>query len=184
MKVGGVRNGGSPQVPGTHAGTRGAGELGGIIAAVYEDEVYYHRGQCDMITMILRLAAKVVKGRPGDMNMGDKWRSRRIATGGLEIGGCGTRVKPAPRGCGLCAVACGKYAATTPRLRPIVVRLPRPLASSYRTASVRLPRNCPPSSCSGPSGGFGSRLCPSKPRDKRELQWRGALRGAWVWAPV
>ena len=45
-------------MPGTHEGTRGAGEADGIIAAVKEDEIYYHRGQCDMITMILRLAAK------------------------------------------------------------------------------------------------------------------------------
>ena len=48
-------------MPGTHAGTRGAGKfdgIAGIIAAAYEDEVYYHRGQCDMTTMILRLAAK------------------------------------------------------------------------------------------------------------------------------
>ena len=45
-------------MPGTHAGTRGAGEFEGIIAAVNEDEIYYHRGQCDMITVILRLAAK------------------------------------------------------------------------------------------------------------------------------
>ena len=44
--------------PFRYAGTRGAGEFDGIIAAVYEDEIYYHRGQCDMITMILRLAAK------------------------------------------------------------------------------------------------------------------------------
>ena len=43
-------------MPGTHAGTRGAGEFDGIIAAVKEDEIYYHRDQCDMITMILRLA--------------------------------------------------------------------------------------------------------------------------------
>ena len=49
---------GPPQVPGTHAGTRGAGEFDGIIAAVKEDEIYYHRDQCDMITMILRLAAE------------------------------------------------------------------------------------------------------------------------------
>ena len=45
-------------MPGTHAGTRGAGEFDGIIAAVTEDEIYYHRDQCDMITMILRLAAE------------------------------------------------------------------------------------------------------------------------------
>ena len=53
-----LSNGGPPQVPGTHAGTRGVGEFDGIIAAVYEDKVYYHRDQCDMITMILRLAAE------------------------------------------------------------------------------------------------------------------------------
>jgi len=53
-----LSNGGLPQVPGTHAGTRGVGEFDGIIAAVYEDETYYHRDQCDMITMILRLAAE------------------------------------------------------------------------------------------------------------------------------
>ena len=53
-----LSNGGPPQVPGTHAGTRGAGEFDGIIAAVKEDEIYYHRDQCDMITMILRLAAE------------------------------------------------------------------------------------------------------------------------------
>ena len=53
-----LSNGGPPQVPGTHAGTRGVGEFDGIIAAVYEDETYYHRDQCDMITMILRLAAE------------------------------------------------------------------------------------------------------------------------------
>ena len=53
-----LSNGGPPQVPGTHAGTRGVGEFDGIIAAVYEDEIYYHRDQCDMITMILRLAAE------------------------------------------------------------------------------------------------------------------------------
>ena len=53
-----LSNGGPPQVPGTHAGTRGAGEFDGIIAAVYEDENYHHRGQCDMITMTLRPAAK------------------------------------------------------------------------------------------------------------------------------
>ena len=47
-----LSNGGPPQVPGTHAGTRGAGEFDGIIAAVKEDEIYYHRDQCDMITMI------------------------------------------------------------------------------------------------------------------------------------
>ena len=45
-------------MPGTHAGTRGAGEFDGIIAAVKEGEIYYHRDQCDMITMILRLAAE------------------------------------------------------------------------------------------------------------------------------
>ena len=45
-------------MPGTHAGTRGAGEFDGIIAAVKEDEVNYHRGQCDRITVILRPAAK------------------------------------------------------------------------------------------------------------------------------
>ena len=45
-------------MPGTHAGTRGAGEFDGIIAAVKEDEIYYHRDQCDMITMILRRAAE------------------------------------------------------------------------------------------------------------------------------
>ena len=66
-----LSNRGPPQVPGTHAGTRGAGEFDGIIAAVYEDEIYYHRGQCDMITMILRLAAKAGLD-PGDMNVGDK----------------------------------------------------------------------------------------------------------------
>ena len=33
-----LSNGGLPQVPGTHAGTRGVGEFDGIIAAVYEDE--------------------------------------------------------------------------------------------------------------------------------------------------
>jgi hypothetical protein len=43
---------------GTHVGNRGAGEFDGIIAAVKEDEIYYHRDQCDMITMILRLAAE------------------------------------------------------------------------------------------------------------------------------
>ena len=53
-----LSNGGLPQVPGTHAGTRGVGEFDGIIAAVNEDETYYHRDQCDMITMILRLAAE------------------------------------------------------------------------------------------------------------------------------
>ena len=53
-----LSNGGPPQVPGTHAGTRGAGVFDGIIAAVKEDEIYYHRDQCDMITMILRLAAE------------------------------------------------------------------------------------------------------------------------------
>ena len=53
-----LSNGGPPQVPGTHAGTRGVGEFDGVIAAVYEDETYYHRDQCDMITMILRLAAE------------------------------------------------------------------------------------------------------------------------------
>ena len=53
-----LSNGGPPQVPGTHAGTRGVGEFDGIIAAVNEDETYYHRDQCDMITMILRLAAE------------------------------------------------------------------------------------------------------------------------------
>ena len=45
-------------MPGTNAGTRGAREFDGIIAAVHEDEIYYHRDQCDMITMKLRLAAK------------------------------------------------------------------------------------------------------------------------------
>ena len=53
-----LSNGGLPQVPGTHAGTRGVGEFDGIIAAVNKDETYYHRDQCDMITMILRLAAE------------------------------------------------------------------------------------------------------------------------------
>ena len=57
-----LSNGGPPQVPRTHAGTRGVGELDGIIAAVNEDETYYHRDQCDMITsmitMTLRLAAE------------------------------------------------------------------------------------------------------------------------------
>ena len=53
-----LSNGGLPQVPGTHAGTRGVGEFDGIIAAVNEDETYYHRDQCDMITMALQLAAE------------------------------------------------------------------------------------------------------------------------------
>ena len=91
-----LSNGGPPQVPGTHAGTRGAGESDGIIAAVKEDEIYYHRDQCDMITMILRLAAEP----PGDMNVGDKRRPRRIATGGLEVAEPESSIKPAPgRGC-------------------------------------------------------------------------------------
>ena len=73
-------------MPGTHAGTRGAGEFDGIIAAVKEDEIYYHRDQCDMITMILRLAAKPA------------WRYERgrqttpAADRNRRIGGCGTRV--------------------------------------------------------------------------------------------
>ena len=73
-------------MPGTHAGTRGAGEFDGIIAAVKEDEVYYHRDQCDMITMILRLAAEPA------------WRYERgrqttpAADRNRRIGGCGTRV--------------------------------------------------------------------------------------------
>ena len=81
-----LSNGGPPQVPGTHAGTRGAGEFDGIIAAVKEDETYYHRDQCDMITMILRLAAEPA------------WRYERgrqttpAADRNRRIGGCGTRV--------------------------------------------------------------------------------------------
>ena len=81
-----LSNGGPPQVPGTHAGTRGAGEFDGIIAAVKEDEIYYHRDQCDMITMILRLAAEPA------------WRYERgrqttpAADRNRRIGGCGTRV--------------------------------------------------------------------------------------------
>ena len=81
-----LSNGGPPQVPGTHAGTRGAGEFDGIIAAVKEDEIYYHRDQCDMITMILRLAAEPA------------WRYERgrqttpAADRNRRFGGCGTRV--------------------------------------------------------------------------------------------
>ena len=81
-----LSNGGPPQVPGTHAGTRGAGEFDGIIAAVKEDEIYYHRDQCDMITMILRLAPEPA------------WRYERgrqttpTADRNRRIGGCGTRV--------------------------------------------------------------------------------------------
>ena len=81
-----LSNGGLPQVPGTHAGTRGAGESDGIIAAVKDDEIYYHRDQCDMITMILRLAAEPA------------WRYERgrqttpAADRNRRIGGCGTRV--------------------------------------------------------------------------------------------
>ena len=73
-------------MPGTHAGTRGAGEFDGIIAAVKEDETYYHRDQCDMITMILRLAAEPA------------WRYERgrqttpAADRNRRFGGCGTRV--------------------------------------------------------------------------------------------
>ena len=73
-------------MPGTHAGTRGAGEFDGTIAAVKEDEIYYHRDQCDMITMILRLAAEPA------------WRYERgrqttpAADRNRRFGGCGTRV--------------------------------------------------------------------------------------------
>ena len=58
----------------------------GIIAAVKEDETYYHRDQRDMITMILRLAAEPA------------WRYERgrqttpAADRNRRIGGCGTRV--------------------------------------------------------------------------------------------
>ena len=87
-------------MPGTHAGTRGAGEFDGIIAAVKEDETYYHRDQCDMITMILRLAAEPAWRYEPVMNVGDKRRPRRIATGGLEVAEPESSIKPAPgRGC-------------------------------------------------------------------------------------
>ena len=91
-----LSNGGPPQVPGTHAGTRGAGEFDGIIAAVKEDEIYYHRDQCDMITMILRLAAEPA----WRYERGRQQRPRRIATGGLEVAEPESSIKPAPgRGC-------------------------------------------------------------------------------------
>ena len=81
-----LSNGGPPQVPGTHAGTRGAGEFDGIIAAVKEDEIYYHRDQCDMITMVLRLAAEPAWGyERGRQATPAADRNRRF-------GGCGTRV--------------------------------------------------------------------------------------------
>ena len=71
-------------MPGTHAGTRGAGESDGIIAAVKEDEIYYHRDQCDMITMILRLAAEPAwryeRGRqatPATLSQGQAWSMTR-----------------------------------------------------------------------------------------------------------
>ena len=88
-------------MPGTHAGTRGAGEFDGIIAAVKEDEIYYHRDQRDMITMILRLLAAEPAWRYEPvMNVGDKRRPRRIATGGLEVAEPESSIKPAPgRGC-------------------------------------------------------------------------------------
>ena len=71
-------------MPGTHAGTRGAGEFDGIIAAVKEDEIYYHRDQRDMITMILRLAAEPAR----------RYERGRAATRAAErnrrAGGCGS----------------------------------------------------------------------------------------------
>ena len=81
-----LSNGGPPQVPGTHAGTRGAGEFDGIIAAVKEDEAYYHRDQCDMITMILRRAAEPA------WRYGRGRQTTPAADRNRRIGGCGTRV--------------------------------------------------------------------------------------------
>ena len=70
---------------------------GVVIAAVYEDEIYYHRGQCDMITMILRLAAKA--------GLGIRTWATNDARGGsqpaaLEVAEPESSIKPAPgRGC-------------------------------------------------------------------------------------
>ena len=68
-----------------------AGVFDGIIAAVKDDEIYYHRDQCDMITMILRLAAEPAWRYERGRQMTP---ARRIATGGLEVAEPESTIKP------------------------------------------------------------------------------------------
>ena len=65
--------------------TKGEGEQFSP-AAVKEDEAYYHRDQCDMITMILRLAAEPA------WRYGRGRQTAPAADRNRRFGGCGTRV--------------------------------------------------------------------------------------------